>query len=1324
MRVSHVLPWALVALFGASGLSAQTKPSAPVAPAAAVVPASPGGTPATTPPPATAEATAGKPGSPAGSTTPAAATPATSDPVLQQLLNNVEFWRARGDDDKTAEMWRKVLRSYPSYPQALVELSQYEARKGNKEKSKEYLDTLRRTHPDHPEIVRLERSTEMGEKYNVLLSQARALLKAKKTREALDAYRKAFGNQAPAGALALEYYTTLGGEPDGWDDARQGLERISKERPDDEELVLAYARHLTYRPQSRYEGIKKLEALYKSARLPDVKKRAREAWRLAIDWSHQNPANTNLLKGYLAEGDDPEVRKWLGELNAAQSRMSAYFAGDAAFDAGEVDKAEAIYKAQREKYKADPLALVGLAKVAMKRGHLKAAKEALEQARVLAKWYPPLWKPLLDEVDFWMTMREADQKRAAGNLQEAETLLHQAAERSPGNVAHVDLMLGNIYAAQGKRAEARARFEAVLARDAASAPALFGLVQLLADQGRLDEAAVFDDRLQKLAPTPKMSADEQETLRVTQARSQALLLAGAGREEKARAVLVQALGRDPGSKWLLHDLINRHLATRDVREARTYLDELLSQDGKAPKAQLAEARVLAEEGRLAEAYKVATAIPSDGSDLDLEAMRRDLLVRSTIARVVQQAGVGNAEQARRTLETLEVDVAEHPSLLAGVAVAWCELGEPEHGEKLMTRVLAQVKEPSASLRLQQGAVLSMAGRTSELTALLNDGTWQQHLTPSEKQSLASLRIGLVMERVERERARGDQRAAFAHLRPLLHDFPDEPRVLVALGNLFLDKGDAREASAVFERRLIAEPRDLEARDGAIRASARLGHDRDARALVDEGLELFPDSARMQLIAARFDILEGHDQAARDGLQKALVLDERERDVRVKRDVDDAVPADEDDGVSLRADSGYDEIVAVAADRFDQTTEEQEAQLPKKRWSVRREILEEIARLDARYAADVAAAPTFRYRHGEAGLGRLFQFRLPVEAGLPLGFAGRLRLLVAPDIVYAGALDLNATRAQRFGRVGTLKLGPDNGTITQAEQGVALELAYEYDGLYVHGGTTPLGYPLQTWVGGLGWGGTFGELSLAVDISRQLLGDSLLAHAGAVDPVTGHEWGLVTANGGRLSASYALDPLLFYLFGGYAWLVGTGVDDNQRVEGGGGVRWRLSRTKNPAVSTGLSMVFFHYEKNLRFYTVGHGGYFSPQMFVNLAVPIEVSGERDRLVYRAGGDVGLNWFHEDGTPYYPLDAAAQSSRAALRDANGDPLASSYADQTSLGLGLNFQALLGWRFTSQLTGGLQAQAHFAGDYQEVVGGLFVGYGFKPGSGPSAPCVPAYWQ
>ena len=56
-------------------------------------------------------------------------------------------------------------------------------------------------------------------------------------------------------------------------------------------------------------------------------------------------------------------------------------------------------------------------------------------------------------------------------------------------------------------------------------------------------------------------------------------------------------------KWLLHDLVNLHLSMRDVRAARARIDALLALQPTMRKAQLDEARVLAEEGRFGDAYR-------------------------------------------------------------------------------------------------------------------------------------------------------------------------------------------------------------------------------------------------------------------------------------------------------------------------------------------------------------------------------------------------------------------------------------------------------------------------------------------------------------------------------------------------------------------------------------------------------------------------------------------------------------------------------------------------------------------------------------------------
>lgn len=103
------------------------------------------------------------------------ATPAwaQSDVTIQRLLENIAYWQQRGQDDRVADLWNKVLQSDPGHAQALIELAQYQAKRGDKKGARVYIERLRKAHPDHPDLPRLLRSVEVGDQYNVLLDQAR-----------------------------------------------------------------------------------------------------------------------------------------------------------------------------------------------------------------------------------------------------------------------------------------------------------------------------------------------------------------------------------------------------------------------------------------------------------------------------------------------------------------------------------------------------------------------------------------------------------------------------------------------------------------------------------------------------------------------------------------------------------------------------------------------------------------------------------------------------------------------------------------------------------------------------------------------------------------------------------------------------------------------------------------------------------------------------------------------------------------------------------------------------------------------------------------------
>ena len=236
------------------------------------------------------------------------------DRAIQVLMERVQTAKDEGRDQDVASLWEQVLNSDPYHAQALAELAVHYGRNGYPDKARDYLRRLKAAHPTHEAIPYIERVVMLGENYNKLIAQARALVQEKRIEEAIEKYREAFGDSPPSGRLGMEFYTTLGSTEAGWEEARQGLERLTREWPDDPNYQLAFAKHLTHREATRRDGIQALRALADDAR---VAKRAVACWRQALIWLQATAADIPLYKQYLDEiGEDEKIQQKMTALGA------------------------------------------------------------------------------------------------------------------------------------------------------------------------------------------------------------------------------------------------------------------------------------------------------------------------------------------------------------------------------------------------------------------------------------------------------------------------------------------------------------------------------------------------------------------------------------------------------------------------------------------------------------------------------------------------------------------------------------------------------------------------------------------------------------------------------------------------------------------------------------------------------------------------------------------------------------------------------------------------------------------------------------------------
>jgi hypothetical protein len=131
------------------------------------------------------------------------------------------------------------------------------------------------------------------------------------------------------------------------------------------------------------------------------------------------------------------------------------------------------------------------------------------------------------------------------------------------------------------------------------------------------------------------------------------------------------------------------------------------------------------------------------------------------------------------------------------------------------------------------------------------------------------------------------------------------------------------------------------------------------------------------------------------------------------------------------------------------------------------------------------------------------------------------------------------------------------------------------------------------------------------------------------------------------------------------------------------------------------------ENLRFFTLGHGGYFSPQSFISANVPLDYRGRSGNLFYRVGGTIGLTTFTEDRTPVFANDAALQGQLQAAA-ASDSTINAFYAGQSKSGLTGGLRGDIEYMITPQLRIGGALRFDQAADWSETRGLVYARYRF----------------
>ncbi len=1512
---------------------------------------------------------------------------AADDPTVQRLIDQARYWQQKKRDDLAADAWRKLLRVNPDHPLALVQLGTLEARAGHNKEAEELYQRLKTIQPAPPGLAELETALKVQSAAPEELKAARKQAQTGKPDEAVKTYRTILGETQPTGQFGLEYYQTLGGTREGWDEARRGMEQLAKSHPGDNTYLMALARHLSYRESTRREGIRQL------AHLGQQDPEAQKAWRQALVWLGAKSTDRALFQQYLSLfPNDQAVRERLRLLDrpaiASVAPDLAELERRAGFrwlDTGEVDKAEARFREILSKKPGDLDAQGGLATVLMRKGIWIEASALLDQ--IVANG-GKRWKAAQQSAHYWTLIHEIGAARQGDkNTSQAdiEAKLQQALRIDPKHSAGL-LILADILNEKRDFARAEPLYRQVLRQEPAQAGAFLGLVSILTQTGREQEALALI-AAQAASPELKMVG-------LNQTKAQALFKLAqtdeqSGAYDSAMQRLEDALLLDPASPWVRLALARLYQRLNDVAAANSIIDNLVDAFPDLPEAWHARALLFAEQERPSEALLALERINPAKRTAAMAQDQRRLWIQVQTIRARQFQQQGQSQQSVNLLNQAQTAAGDEVSLLSTVAGAWSETGQAARALQILRSVHARQGNSDVGARIQYASLLLSTGQDAELATVLRDLAKQTQLTARQFEDLNKIILAYTLRQTDTLREAGRLADAYDTVSPALAQSNDT-RLTMALARIYQSGGEPGPALQLAESVIEREPNDLEHRlfaAGVAMAAKQLDQ---AAEHVGAALELAPDHPRVLAQAGRVEKLRGNIPKALEYFQYAQALEHEKaafgnvpgnlalrlvdanatlpaaaagavgattavrnlilpipNAVRARNNGEAApttspgfpaapnainnsilplpgarqfvdplnqvnqlpqvpqvpqartsyapAPAPAPANNNAQFEAGYQAALAkIQAQQTQPTTKARSAQsayavqatqatqaaaaqiqddappsgqrnknskrskrskytkhsrskghnaqvpdgnalqqalaalgstgtrqaatlaplppvavpaaianttaapatitaAPEWRSTTRepapaaaqvlrldqrlpeappsaapqneapslfsrlsqaisgktrhtaqsvpktptanasaaaalattlnpanreRTMAEEIQDIELKFATTLDLGAAYRNRSGEVGMNRLSEIEIPLEFKTSLNYDHHLTLRMTPVLLSAGEIIL--ADPANITRFGSGALGPFLATPYPSEfiqaSGVALAIAYGDENLRIDLGTSPLGFKVGNVVGGISYKHTVDDLTLKASLNRRSVTDSVLSYAGARDPLTGQTWGGVVKTGIRLDANYGSEQLGFYGGGGIASLTGRAVKANTEWEASAGAYWRLYQSLNQQITVGLNLNALGYHDNLSHFNLGHGGYFSPQRYVSLGLPLDAAGRFGKLSYQIGLDVGLRHITQDSAAYFPNDPALQAQWqariAALPTTTPIPdyFRASYKGDNSSGTGANLRISFEYLLASQFALGGRFSFDNSRNYTQQTGLLYLRYAFSP--------------
>lgn len=370
---------------------------------------------------------------------------AASDLMSSQLADDARQWQQKDRDDLAANLWRKLLRTDPRHPEALVKLGTIELRSGNIQEAEALLRRASALPVPAPGLGELSVAVQAAKGSGKVVVPTPRENQSREDKPTPSGDIQITVRDKPKAANApqevdletLGMYSTPRAVKQKWGSTRRDLEKLVKLHPEDKRYALALARHLTYREGTRRAGIRQIADLAEHGL---SNQEAQKAWRRALMSLRATPEDSGLFSSYLQRfPNEPAVRERHNMLASLFARANQETKRSALSTAPELKSPETNSLLKAKENQAKVAAILASAQAEAQR-----AMDADTSARVRAMLEEAM---LLDPANSEVRLALARVYQHLGNLDGASSLLDNVLDSRPDqpDVLHARAVL---YAAQ------------------------------------------------------------------------------------------------------------------------------------------------------------------------------------------------------------------------------------------------------------------------------------------------------------------------------------------------------------------------------------------------------------------------------------------------------------------------------------------------------------------------------------------------------------------------------------------------------------------------------------------------------------------------------------------------------------------------------------------------------------------------------------------------------------------------------------------------------------------------------------------------------------